>query len=107
MKRVLLSLCLVVFVYSSTVDAQQHRKKSTHATTQASSTSANVTDITECPDQGIGGDPNLNRRKNIRSNNGTPTLRTVQWMKNLADPTNFTRQNTGRAPLARLGEGRK
>lgn len=49
----------------------------------------------------------MNRRKNIRSDNKRPTLRTLQWMKKLADPTSFTRQNTSRAQLARLGEGQK
>jgi hypothetical protein len=107
MKHPLLFLFLFVFAYSVTVDAQQPRRKRTRATTSSSHSSANITDITKCPDEGIGGDPNLNRRKNVRPDNTKATLRTIAWMKNLADPTGFTRQNTSRAPLTRLGEGQK
>jgi len=105
-RRILLSSLLVALFVSSSVDAQQTRRKRARTTT-TSATSGNIADITQCPDEGIGGDPNLNRRKNIRSDNKRPTLRTLKWMKNLADPTGFTRQNTSRAPLTRLGEGQK
>jgi hypothetical protein len=92
MKRVLLSLFLVVFVFEATVEAQPR--------------SPSIRDIRDCPDAGIGGDPDLNKRKNIRSSNKRSTLRTIQWMKDLPDLTNFNR-NTGRAQLTRLGEGKK
>ncbi len=105
-RRILLSFLLVAFFVGSSLDAQQNRRKRTRTTTTSAS-SGNVTNITQCPNEGIGGDPNLNRRKNIRSDNKKPTLRTLQWMKNLADPTGFTRQNTSRTQLARLGEGQK
>lgn len=105
MKRIL-SLFLLVLVFSSTVDAQQHRKKRAPAATPAAKSAANVKDITQCPNEGIGGDPNLNRRKNIRSNNQRSTLRSVQWMKALADPKNFVKGGS-RSELTRLGEGQK
>jgi hypothetical protein len=104
MKRILFSLFLGVFVFRSTVDAQQHR---TRAKTSTAKRSASVGGIRDCPDEGRGGDPNLNRRKNIRSDNKRTTLQKVQWMKDRPDPKNFTRQTTSRAELARLGEGRK
>jgi hypothetical protein len=106
MRRIVLWLLLVTLFVGSSVDAQQKRRKRTRSIT-ASASSGNVTNITQCPDEGIGGDPNLNRRKNIRSDNKRSTLRTLQWMKNLADPTGFTRQNTSRSRLAKLGEGQK
>lgn len=105
-RRILVSSLLVAFFISSSVDAQQNSRKRKR-TTATSASSGNVTDITQCPIEGIGGDPNLNRRKNIRSDNKRPTFRTLQWMKKLADPTSFTRQDTSRAQLARLGEGQK
>jgi hypothetical protein len=89
MKRTLLALFLGVFVFSPSVSAQRIR------------------DIRDCPAEGIGGDPNLNRRKNIRSDNRRATLRTIQWMKDLPNPRNFTRQTTNRSELSRLGEGKK
>src|ERR1043166_3498889 len=43
----------------------------------------------------------------MRSDNERSTLRTIRWMKNLTDPTGFTRQSANRSELARLGEGQK
>jgi hypothetical protein len=106
-KRILLSLFLIVFVFSSSVDAQQKKRVRTKTKTSAADASASIKDIRDCPDEGLGGDPNLNRRKNIRSDNKRPTLQKLQWMKDLPDPRNFTRQTTSRAELARQGEGRK
>lgn len=64
--------------------------------------------LTECPDEGCGTqfDPNLNRRKNIVSDDQTATLRTLTWMKKLDDPENFQEGET-REELAALGEGQK
>lgn len=107
MKRPLLVILLGAFLFTSTTEAQQARRTSTRAKTRAPKSSTTVRDITECPAEGIGGDPNLNRRKNIRSDNKRSTLRSLQWMKGLANPTGFTRQNTSRTQLARLGEGQK
>jgi hypothetical protein len=62
--------------------------------------------LADCPDEGCGKefDPNLNRRKNIRSDDQTTTLRTLTWMKKLDDPEDFA-QGDSREELARLGEG--
>ena len=66
------------------------------------------TSLAACPDEGCGKkfDPNLNRRKNIISDNQTATLRTLTWMKKLDDPENFQEGET-REELAALGEGQK
>jgi hypothetical protein len=62
--------------------------------------------LAACPDDGCGTDfdPNLNRQKNIRSDDQTPTLRTLTWMKALDDPDNFT-EGDSREELTALGEG--
>jgi hypothetical protein len=104
MKRVLVSFFVAVFVLTSTVGAQ--RRPQTKAETSAATSSSSIKDIRDCPDEGRGGDPNFNKRKNIRSDNKKATLQTIQWLKDLPDPESFTRQST-RAELARLGEGRK
>jgi len=64
--------------------------------------------LAECPDEGCGKsfDSNLNRRKNIRSDDQTATLRTLTWMKKLEDPENFT-EGGSRDELTALGEGKK
>ena len=61
-----------------------------------------------CPDEGCGTDfdPNLNKRKNIRSDDQEPTLRTLEWMKKLNDPENFSKGDE-RDELRSLGEGQK
>jgi hypothetical protein len=64
--------------------------------------------LAECPDEGCGTqfDPNLNRRKNVISDDQTATLRSLTWMKSLADPENFQEGDT-REELIALGEGQK
>jgi len=64
--------------------------------------------LAECPDEGCGTkfDPNLNRRKNIISDDQTATLRTLTWMKKLDDPENF-QEGDSREELTALGEGQK
>jgi hypothetical protein len=66
----------------------------------------------DCPDEGCGGDfdPNLNRLKNIRSDDarakGPATSRTLQWIKALDDPDSFEKGGS-RKELTALGEGQK
>lgn len=62
--------------------------------------------LAECPDEGCGKtfDPNLNRRKNIRSDNQTSTVHTLSWLKGLSDPDNFEAGGS-REELTNLGEG--
>lgn len=67
--------------------------------------------INDCPDQGCAGDgreidENLNRRKNIRSDDQTATLRSLTWMKKLDDPESFEKGGS-REELTALGEGQK
>lgn len=64
--------------------------------------------LSECPDEGCGTefDPNLNRRKNIRSDDQAATVRTLTWMKKLDDPDNFQEGDT-REELTALGEGQR
>jgi hypothetical protein len=78
-------------------------------TAPATTDCPDVKDISTCPDQGCGGnyDPKLNKRKNIRSDGQVPIDETIQWMKGLRNPTQFTKENTNRDELAKLGEGKK
>ncbi len=64
--------------------------------------------LADCPDEGCGGsfDPNLNRRKNIHSDDQAPTVRNLTWMKSLADPETFA-EGESREELTALGEGQK
>lgn len=62
----------------------------------------NVKVITDCPDEGCGAELNadLNKRKNIRSNEQKPIVRTIGWMKALPNPNNGD-------DLKKIGEGQK
>jgi len=109
MKRPLFVLLLAVFVVSSTLDAQQPQRKSSRSTTTKPKSSAKIQNITDCPIQGIGGDPNLNRRKNIRSDKKKATLRSIQWMKGRGNPPkeDCKAGDPTRKRLRQLGEGQK
>jgi hypothetical protein len=99
MKRSLLVILFTLVVFSSTGEAQAPK----------ATPCPGVSDITNCPNEGCGkgGDPELNKRKNIRSDDQTSTLRSIQWMKELPNPTEFTADNRNRDELVRLGEGQK
>jgi hypothetical protein len=64
--------------------------------------------LAACPDEGCGTDfdPNLNKLKNIRSDSGPATLRSLTWMKKLDDPESFS-EGDSREELTELGEGQK
>ena len=64
--------------------------------------------LAQCPDEGCGTDfdPNLNRRKNIRSDDQQATIRSLAWMKKLDDPQDFEKGDS-REELTTLGEGQK
>ncbi len=97
MKRSLIVLFAVLFAVSSTVHTQQP-------------CSGDINDITQCTDEGCGDhpfDPELNRRKNIRSDDQQPVLRSYRWMKGLENPTHFNKDNRNRDELKQLGEGQK
>src|ERR1700730_6664662 len=52
-------------------------------------------------------DPELNKKKNIRSDDQTPVSRTFTWFQNRSDPTRFTEKNKNRDELKTLHEGDK
>lgn len=64
--------------------------------------------LAQCPDEGCGSDfdPNLNRRKNVISDDQPAKLRSLTWMKRLDDPENFSKGDS-REELQALGEGQK
>jgi hypothetical protein len=64
--------------------------------------------LAACPDEGCGKtfDANLNKLKNIRSDDRPATLRTLTWVKKLDDPENFS-SGGSREELKALGEGDK
>jgi hypothetical protein len=68
-----------------------------------------LNDITDCPDTGCGPsiDPNLNRQKNIRSNDQEPEPMTIQQIRNLPDPVAGFKIGDTREKLQALGEGKK
>jgi hypothetical protein len=96
--HILVGFCVILVAITDQADAKQRGIRKVTKTSSG---------IRSCPDEGRGGDPNLNRRKNIRSDSQRATLRTMTWMKNLPNPRNFTRQTTNRNELTRLGEGKK
>src|SRR5258705_5019748 len=97
MKRTLALILLVVFAFSSTTAAPAKKKKKVPCRPT----------LAKCPLAGCGGgDPNLNRRKNIRTDDQEPTHQTLQFMKNLEDPDKEeSKQTHDRALLTPLGEG--
>ena len=96
MKRTVLAIILVSFTISAVLLAQPQKKKKVPC----------ATSLATCPDQGCGKefDPNLNRRKNIVSDNQAATLRTLASIKKLDDPEHFSAGDT-REELTDLGEG--
>jgi len=74
--------------------------------------SESIKEIKDCPDDGCTRekghefDQQLDKLKNIRSDGQQPVLRSIRWMKGLADPTNFTECGS-RDELKQLGEGQK
>lgn len=97
MKRFALAILLLA-VFSSALNAQPPKKLKP----------ACKPNLAVCPDEGCGSDfdPNLNRRKNVRSDSQASTLRKLTWMKELDDPEDF-REGDTREELTALGEGQK
>jgi hypothetical protein len=106
MKRILPILFLLLFVFCAPADPQQPCSDRPCP--------EGIADIAHCPDEGCGPpDPNhpvdqeLNKRKNIRSDDQQSVLQSIQWMKDLPHrPTNVT-QCGSRDELKQLGEGQK
>jgi hypothetical protein len=68
--------------------------------------------IGECPDEGCTRtqghtfDQELNKRKNIQSDDRQPEVRDIRWIKGLEDPNNLI-ECEGRDELKGMGEGQK
>ena len=71
-----------------------------------------ITKIADCPDEGCTRtqghqfDQELDKRKNIRSDDQQPVLRSIRWIKGLEDPTNLI-ECGNRDELKQMGEGQK
>lgn len=107
-KRSLIVLLLLVFGVSSLSAAQRSRRRPARVPTVASNCPEELDDITDCPNEGCGGDfdENLNLRKNIRSDDQAPVSKTIQDMKEMDNPEDFHKGDT-REKLTALGEGQK
>jgi hypothetical protein len=74
--------------------------------------SKKIKKIDDCPDEGCTTtqghkfDQELDKRKNIWSDNQQPVLRSIRWMKGLPDPANLIECGS-RDELQQLGEGQK
>jgi hypothetical protein len=72
----------------------------------------NINKIADCPDEGCTRteghkfDQELDKRKNIQSDDQQPILRSIRWIKGLEDPTNLTECGS-RDELKASGEGQK
>jgi len=97
MRHVLVLTLVVAVCGSVAIDAQTTKKKVKQAC---------AADLAHCPDQGCGGtfDPHLNETKNITTNSGAPTVRTLQFIQGLHNPETFRKGDT-REELKGLGEG--
>ncbi len=107
MKRSLIAFFIAVFVLSLPAEAQRSHRRSSRAKATAATPCPGVSAITDCADEGCGGDPELNKHKNIRSDEQASTLQSIAWMKALPDPTDFTADNRNRDELRQIGEGKK
>jgi hypothetical protein len=101
-KQLLLVPFLALSIFSSAAEAQ--RAKPTPC--------PGVNDITDCPDEGCGQgiDPELNKRKNIRSDDQPSVLRSIQWLQKLKSPPKADfcdADDRNRDQLRELGEGQK
>ncbi len=102
MKRILPILFLLLFVFCAPADPPC-------VTTPCPE---NINKIADCPDEGCTRteghkfDQELDKRKNIRSDDQQAVLRSIRWMKGLDDPTNLTECGS-RDELKQLGEGQK
>ena len=71
-----------------------------------------IHNIADCPDEGCTRseghqfDQELDKRKNVRSDDQQAVLRSIRWMKGLPDPTNMAECGS-RDELKQLGEGQK
>jgi len=110
MRRSLVLSILVALVIGSITQAQRPKRTTTRtrSSARASNCPEDLNDISDCPEEGCGGDfdANLNRRKNITADDQTAVPKTIEDMKELEDPVNF-KKGGSREELTALGEGQK
>jgi hypothetical protein len=115
MKRILIVTLFFIFTlgsFNSISDAQRRRGR-----TRAPQATGKISipcppalnDITDCPDTGCGPslDPNLNKRKNVQSDDQPPVTKSLQDLKDLPDPVPDFKIGETRQKLTALGEGDK
>jgi hypothetical protein len=97
MKRFAFVLFVAVFFFSWSAEAQR------------STPCPQVDSISDCPDEGCGGDPELNKRKNLKADEQPSTLKTIEELKELPNPDTrrFRSDNRDRTVLQEIGEGQK
>lgn len=98
MKRFAVILSFAVFTFTWTAEAQH------------STPCPDFDSIANCPDEGCGGDPDLNRQKNIRNPpEGPAKLMTIKELKEKPNPSTqrFRSDNRDRSVLREMGEGDK
>jgi hypothetical protein len=115
MKRILTLLVFLAFTlcsFSSVTDARRRRSRGRAATASgkvAIPCPSPLENISDCPDSGCGPslDPNLNLRKNVRSDEQAAVTMTLQDLKDLPDPVQGFKIGDTREKLTALGEGQK
>jgi hypothetical protein len=108
MKRILAILLFLSSIFRSPANSQEPCPDKTCP--------PGINSIGDCPDEGCRKnafdpdhpyDPELNKRKNIQSDDQQPAvLRSIRWIKALPDPTTLTECGS-RDELKQLGEGQK
>lgn len=98
MKRSLMTFLLMVFVFSSISVAQKSKVPCP----------SRLRNILDCPDTGCGPslDPNLNKQKNVRTDNSAPVDKDFQDLADLPDPVPGFAIGDTREKVAALGEGK-
>lgn len=107
----IIGLCVALLFSTFGISAQRRKGRTTSARSGkiAIPCPEALDNITDCPVTGCGPslDPNLNRRKNIRSDDQPAVLKTLQELKDLPDPVQGFEIGDTREKLTALGEGQK
>src|SRR5437773_3789145 len=97
-----------VIAFTTVTPGQQAKPKTATMAAPTAAKKPCAANLGVCPDEGCGTkfDPNLNKLKNIVSDDQPATVRTLTWMKKLDDPESFA-DGESREELTELGEGQK
>jgi hypothetical protein len=108
MKKRLVYVLLLLFIFTTIIDAQRRRRSRRARRAINITCPTNLGGITNCPDKGCGTnlDPLLNQRKNLTFDplNQPVKKRTVAWLKNREDPIVWFK-GKDRTELIGFGEG--